>query len=475
MAAEKGNVAKSTSGPTSVITEQKLREIFDNLDKDKDGKLGSAELSEGFRQLGVPNAVHSTKDFLGKGDTNKDDLMDFAEFTRYCLANEQKLWSVFQQLDKNHDGEIDAEEVKLSLKMLGLDVSDGDVVKLLMKMDKDGNVRISWEEWREFLLLQPDTNIKSIFKYWSHGSVINIGEALDSIIIPNEFTAEEKTTGLWWRQLVAGGGAGAVSRTVTAPLDRLKIFFQVGGGQGRSLVSCFRDMLKEGGVKSLWRGNGVNVVKIVPESALRFFAFEQLKKMLHKDGQPTQVYERLAAGSAAGVISQTTVYPMEVLKTRLALGKTGQYSGMFDCARQIARTEGLRAFYRGLTPSLIGIIPYAGIDLTVYETLKNLWLKEHKSKDPGVLLPLMCGTVSSTCGQLVSYPLSLVRTRLQAKVGPPGQENLGIFKMLWSIYRNEGVPGLYRGIVPNFLKVIPAVGIGYVAYEQFKMMLHIRT
>ena len=60
MAAEKGNVAKSTSGPTSVITEQKLREIFDNLDKDKDGKLGSAELSEGFRQLGVPNAVHST-------------------------------------------------------------------------------------------------------------------------------------------------------------------------------------------------------------------------------------------------------------------------------------------------------------------------------------------------------------------------------------------------------------------------------
>lgn len=118
---------------SSVITEQRLREIFDSLDEDKDGKLDISELNEGFRKLGVPNSVHSTKTFLGKGDTNKDDLMNFEEFSKYCLANEQKLWSVFQKLDKNHDGEIDAEEVKLSLKMLGLEVSDADVTKLLMK------------------------------------------------------------------------------------------------------------------------------------------------------------------------------------------------------------------------------------------------------------------------------------------------------------------------------------------------------
>lgn len=57
----------------------------------------------------------------------------------------------------------------------------------------------------------------------------------------------------------------------------------------------------------------------------------------------------------------------QVLKTRLTLRKTGQYSGMFDCAKQILRKEGVKAFYKGYVPNLVGIIPYAGIDLAVYE------------------------------------------------------------------------------------------------------------
>ena len=123
----------------------------------------------------------------------------------------------------------------------------------------------------------------------------------------------------------------------------------------------------------------------------------------------------------------------QVLKTRLALGSTGQYRGMGDCCRQILAREGPRALYRGITPSLVGVIPYAGIDLAVYEvrrplspgrdelhhslilqTLKNMY-QSHVSQEPSWLVPLACGTVSSTCGQLASYPLSLVRTRLQAQ------------------------------------------------------------
>jgi solute carrier family 25 phosphate transporter 23/24/25/41 len=91
-------------------------------------------------------------------------------------------------------------------------------------MDKDGTLTISWEEWREYLLLQPVETVREIFRIWRHATSIDIGE---NSVIPDEFSEEEKVTGTWWRLLVAGGGAGAVSRTCTAPLDRLKILLQV--------------------------------------------------------------------------------------------------------------------------------------------------------------------------------------------------------------------------------------------------------
>lgn len=177
-------------------------------------------------------------------------------------------------------------------------------------------------------------------------------------------------------------------------------------------------MLKEGGVASFWRGNFINVLKIAPESAIKFAAYEQVKRLIRQnETRQMSIYERFIAGACAGGISQTAIYPLEVLKTRLALRKTGQYKGILDAAVKIYGTEGIRSFYRGYIPNLLGIIPYAGIDLAVYETLKKKYLNNHETHDqqPSFLLLLGCGSVSSTLGQVCSYPLALIRTRLQAQ------------------------------------------------------------
>lgn len=104
-----------------------------------------------------------------------------------------------------------------------------------------------------------------------------------------------------------------------------------------------------------------------------------------------------------------------MLKTRLALRKTGQYSSILDAAMKIYKAEGARSFYRGYAPNLLGIIPYAGIDLAVYETLKNQYFSQYENKQPSFWVLLACGSVSSTLGQVCSYPLALIRTRLQAQ------------------------------------------------------------
>ena len=154
-------------------------------------------------------------------------------------------------------------------------------------------------------------------------------------------------------------------------------------------------MLQEGGVKGLWRGNGINVLKIAPESALKFGAYDEMKKIIKGDEQrDLEIHERLMAGSFAGAFSQTVIYPLEVLKTRLALRKTGEFTGIVKFAKEMFKAEGLKVFYKGYWPNLFGIIPYAGIDLAVYETLKGYCIERYveENTNPNALVLLSCGT-----------------------------------------------------------------------------------
>lgn len=457
------------------MDKEEIEDLFKKLDKNNDGRIDVYELAEGLKHIhGSRYKAGQAQQIMSLGDENADGNMCFEEFVKYVTDHQKKLWIVFKTIDQDGSGSVDSSELKKAFEKMNVHVTDKEVTLLLKSMDKDKTLKVNWNEWREYHLLNPSGHsIHDIIQFWRHSTVIDIGE---DMTIPDEFTEEEKVTGMWWRQLVAGGGAGVVSRTATAPLDRLKVLLQVqASSQNRiGIASGFSMMIKEGGVKSLWRGNGANVVKIAPESAIKFFAYEKAKRLLGADEKQLGVRERLTAGAMAGVASQTSIYPLEVLKTRLALRKTGQYRGLLHAAYVIFQTEGIRSFYRGLFPSLLGIIPYAGIDLAVYETLKNSYLNYHKneSADPGVFVLLACGTASSTCGQLASYPLSLVRTKLQAQArtrdASSGDNMISVFK---KIFKEDGPRGLYRGLAPNFMKVVPAVSISYVVYEHLRMSL----
>ncbi|XP_060590517.1 calcium-binding mitochondrial carrier protein SCaMC-2-like, partial [Ruditapes philippinarum] len=127
------------------------------------------------------------------------------------------------KLESNCSCVIDASEIKASFENMGVSVSSAEAENLLKRMDRDGTLAIDYGEWRDFLILSPSNNLHDILHYWRHSTIIDIGE---NAIVPDDFTETEMKTGMWWRHLVSGGAAGAVSRTCTAPLDRLKILFQ---------------------------------------------------------------------------------------------------------------------------------------------------------------------------------------------------------------------------------------------------------
>uniref|UniRef100_W8B697 Calcium-binding mitochondrial carrier protein SCaMC-2 n=1 Tax=Ceratitis capitata TaxID=7213 RepID=W8B697_CERCA len=469
-----GNVHTQVATELPHEDEERLENLFKRLDRDGNGRIDIHDLSEALREFGL-SSVYAEK-FLEQSAINQTGDVGLAEFVFYVREHEKNLRLQFSHLDKNKDGKVDLEELIDAFKDLGLEVDHEEAKNLLARMDQDGSLNISFNEWRDFLLLAPSTDIHDLIKFWRHSTYLDIGEDLN---VPDDFTQSEMQTGMWWRHLAAGGIAGAVSRTCTAPLDRIKVFLQVQTHKA-GISDSLRYMLNEGGLRSMWRGNGINVLKIAPESAIKFAAYEKIKRLIRGDEKRQMtIGERFMAGAAAGGISQTAIYPMEVLKTRLALRKTGQYKGILDAAKKIYLMEGVRSFYRGYIPNMLGIIPYAGIDLAVYETLKKKYLSSHNTEQPSFLVLLACGSASSTLGQVCSYPLALVRTRLQAQVitkskqpsvgiplrqaGAISDDNMfGVFR---KILHNEGICGLYRGITPNFIKVLPAVSISYVVYE----------
>eukprot|EP00047_Mylnosiga_fluctuans_P013193 m.29998 g.29998 ORF g.29998 m.29998 type:complete len:503 (+) comp4729_c0_seq1:33-1541(+) len=443
------------------LERERIKELFDRIDTDKNGKLHAGELQVELMRLQIPITENHIREMFTR-DRNKDGSLDFEEFFGYCMEKEAQARQIFDAMDQHRDNLLNMEEIKTAFERLGFKVTESEIRRLIRHIS-DGNDQVSWSEWRQFMLLFPATHVRDIFRHWQKSAMLGDDNLS---LVPDDYDNEDLSR-RWWIQLLSGGVAGAVSRTFTAPLDRLKVMLIV-QQKHRGMIETFFELLREGGVRSFWRGNGVNVLKIAPESAIKFFAWEQAKRILYgnSDDASVPVGRKLAAGGFAGVVSQTAVFPMEVLKTRLASATTGKYRGIAHCATVVYRMGGFSAFYRGLTPSLLGAMPYAAIDFYVYDTLKEKYIASNPGREPSVLVLMACGATSSSVGQLASYPLALVRTRMQASDRPTG-----MLRELLLVYREGGLPSLYRGLIPNFIKVAPAVSITYVIYERMKALL----
>ncbi|CAN0033275.1 unnamed protein product, partial [Laminaria digitata] len=115
---------------------------------------------------------------------------------------------------------------------------------------------------------------------------------------------------------------------------------------------------------------------------------------------------RFVAGAMAGAMAQLVIYPLEIAKTRLAVGRKNEFKGIGDCIHRIVSKNGMRGLLRGLPASLMGIVPYSGTDLAIFYTLRARWMAANPDakEGPDVMTLLGFGALSSTCGQLVAYP-----------------------------------------------------------------------
>ncbi|KAL6980032.1 Mitochondrial carrier protein CoAc1 [Sarracenia purpurea var. burkii] len=296
------------------------------------------------------------------------------------------------------------------------------------------------------------------------------------------------------KELIAGGAAGAFAKTAVAPLERIKILLQTRteGFHSLGVYQSLKKLLKHEGVLGFYKGNGASVLRIVPYAALHFMTYEQYRGWIldNYTSLGTGPVIDLLAGSAAGGTAVLSTYPLDLARTKLAYQvvdtrgsfKNGTrnthlkpaYIGIKNVLESVYKEGGVRALYRGVGPTLIGILPYAGLKFYIYEELKRHVPEEHQKS---IVMRLSCGALAGLLGQTFTYPLDVVRRQMQVEHLQPlvqgGTRYRSTLDGLSTIVRNHGWTQLFSGLSINYIKIVPSVAIGFTAYDMMKSWLNV--
>lgn len=339
----------------------------------------------------------------------------------------------------------------------------------------------------------------------------------------------------FWRSGLAGGLAGCAAKSIVAPLDRVKILFQASNpqfaryaGSWAGVVAAMRIIYRDEGPVGLFRGHSATILRIFPYAAIKFIAYEQIRAVIiHSPDHETPI-RRLLSGSLAGVTSVFFTYPLEVIRVRLAfetkknhrngfanivksiyhehppsLRSTPTITSTFMPIATVQATEKIAAeaiqkvasrgrlvnFYRGFAPTILGMLPYAGMSFLTHDTVGDLLRHPAIAKHTTYARPrdypvgksdplkswaeLSAGGIAGLISQTSSYPLEVIRRRMQVGGAVGDGRRLRISETAGLIFKEKGWRGFWVGLSIGYVKVVPMVAVSFYVYERGKTWLGI--
>ncbi|GAB4828865.1 Nicotinamide adenine dinucleotide transporter 2, mitochondrial [Ancistrocladus abbreviatus] len=297
------------------------------------------------------------------------------------------------------------------------------------------------------------------------------------------------------REIIADGRcrcccrSGAIAATFVCPLDVIKTRLQVhglpeasstGGHKGSIIVTSVQNILRKEGFQGLYRGLSPTILALLPNWAVFFTVYEQLKGLLksHGDDGHLTIGANMLAASGAGAVTAITANPLWVVKTRLQTQGMRTdvipYKSVLSALQRIAHEEGILGLYSGLLPSLVGI-SHVAIQFPAYEKIKYcLARKDNAPVDklsPGNVA--IASSLSKIIASVMTYPHEVVRSRLQEQGQARNHEirYTGVVDCVKKIFQTEGLPGFYRGCATNLLRTVPSAVITFTSFEMMHRFL----
>ena len=254
---------------SKMLTDTQIEQIFNDLDEKKKGWVTIVDIENRYHRLGFPNASTQANLLFSRvtGGGFSAERMSYLQFYKFVRRREERLYNIYKTIDTNDDDVITFDELAKKLSSQSEIFADSSIAvkasrSMISRMDLTGTGEISFVDFSRVFIVLPELDMDLVFSHWAKYSHIDSGEDYS---LPDDSQIEKSRLNIF----LSGAIAGAVSRCVTAPLDRLKVIMQAGKGDA-TIVNMMRHMYTEGGLVGLWRGNGINCVKIAPESAAKF-------------------------------------------------------------------------------------------------------------------------------------------------------------------------------------------------------------
>ncbi|KAF9071225.1 mitochondrial NAD transporter [Rhodocollybia butyracea] len=313
--------------------------------------------------------------------------------------------------------------------------------------------------------------------------------------------------------MIAGAGGGLVASVATCPLDVVKTKLQaqrfVHGQVGyEGIFGTIKSIAKYDGLRGFYRGLGPTILGYLPTWAIYFAVYDGIKSTF---GEPplgasskSKIYPaaqvkgyqpdmrehpwslHILSAMAAGACSTICTNPLWVIKTRFMTQSRNEvrYRHTFDAALTIYRSEGIRAFYRGLLPSILGIA-HVAVQFPLYEQLK-IWSQGDSDQPLTSRTILICSAIAKMTASVTTYPHEVIRTRLQTQRRPLTDDlssdgmikqhsKRGVIYTSRKLIRKEGWTSLYKGLSINLLRTVPNSAVTMLTYELLMRHLSSRT